>query len=296
MGWPMAAHQARHAQALVWNRTAHKAKAHAEQFGSKAVTLSEAFQTSLIVSCLPTSAEVSQLIEQFLEQTSEQSGQSGQSGQTLGQEPQTPRFWVDCTSGHPAIAQQQREQLLQRNVHFIDAPVSGGTSGAETGTLTVMLGGPSQEIEQIKPRLAFAAKLVHVGPTGAGFAVKAINNTLLASQLVAIAEGLATLGRMDVNLEAALDVINASSGRSNASENLAPQRILTREFPVTFQLGLLAKDTRIATDVVQATKSSAPLLAQSGALTQAAMHYLGPEVDHSALVQLIELMNQQVIK
>ena len=76
-------------------------------------------------------------------------------------------------------------------------------------------------------------------------------------------EGLAALARHDVNVSAALEVINASSGRSNASQNLIPQRVVTREFPCTFALGLLAKDCGIAVDVVNEVGGSAPLLAQT---------------------------------
>ncbi|MEV9317587.1 NAD-binding protein, partial [Klebsiella pneumoniae] len=95
---------------------------------------------------------------------------------------------------------------------------------------------------QVRGDLAFAGKVVHVGGLGTGFAVKAINNTLMAVNMWAAGEGLAALVRSGVDPHAALAVINASSGRSYPTETLIPQRVLTREFPVTFQLGLLAKD------------------------------------------------------
>ena len=106
----------------------------------------------------------------------------------------------------------------------------------------------------------------------------------------------AVLGRAGVNLGAALDVINASSGRSNASENLIPQRVLTREFPATFALGLLAKDAGIATDLTQRVQGSAPVLAQVAALLRAAQHAVGPAEDHTAALKLIEAMNAQEIR
>lgn len=281
MGWHMAAHQARLAQqtgseCLVWNRTASKAEAHAKEFGSRAVTLEQALAAELIISCLPTSHEVGLIVAQC--------------GQHEG-----ASYWLDCSSGHPEQARQQHSDLAQKGVTFLDAPVSGGTNGAEAGELTVMVGGESAEIETIRPLIAFAGKIVHVGPVGAGFAVKAINNALLAAQLWATGEGLSTLGRAGVNMTAALEVINASSGRSNASQNLIPQRVLTREFPVTFQLGLLAKDTRIAVDVAQSSHSSTPVLSQVSALMQAATQQVGAEEDHSAALKLVEMMNQQEI-
>lgn len=179
---------------------------------------------------------------------------------------------------------------------FLDAPVSGGTNGAQAGTLTVMVGGPAAEVDAVRPHLAFAGKIVHVGDTGAGFAVKAINNVLLAVNLWAAGEGLAVLGKHGVDIGAALEVINASSGRSNASENLIGQRVLTREFPVTFALGLLAKDAGIALDVVESVKGSAPVLAQTLGLYRAAAQIIGENEDHSAALKLIERMNAQEIK
>lgn len=284
MGYPMAAHLTRWAQeqggtCLVWNRTPAKAQAHAEQYGSRAaVTLAEVAQAEVIFSCLSTSAEVDEVIEQ------------------LAPRLHSGSYWVDCTSGHPEAAQRQRTRLAERGVSFLDAPVSGGTSGAEAGTLTVMLGGPEAEIEVVRPALAFAGKVVRVGDTGAGFAVKAINNMLLAVNLWAAGEGLAALGRSGVDLHAALSVINASSGRSNASENLIGQRVLTREFPATFALGLLAKDAGIALDVALAAKASTPVLGSVAGLIRAAEHTIGAQQDHTAALKLIEQMNQQELK
>lgn len=283
MGYPMAAHLARQAAAsgdlaLVWNRTEARAQKHAEHYGSEAVSLEEAARADLLFTCLPTSAEVDDLIAAL----------------TPHLRPGT--VWVDCTSGHPDAARRQRERLAALGVKFLDAPVSGGTGGAEAGTLTVMLGGPADEVEAARPHLAFAGKVVRVGETGAGFAVKAINNVLLAVNLWAAGEGLAALGRGGVDLGAALSVINASSGRSNASEHLIPQRVLTREFPATFALGLLAKDAGIALDVVQSAGASAPTLAQVAGLIRAASHVVGPHEDHTAALKLIEQMNRQEIK
>ncbi|MFC5847966.1 NAD(P)-dependent oxidoreductase [Deinococcus petrolearius] len=283
MGAPMAAHLARRAhetggRALVWNRTPGRAEAHATAHGSHAAALEEAAGADLIFTCLPTSAEVDGLIG------------------ALEARLRPGTLWVDCTSGHPEAAPRQRGRLAARGVRFLDAPVSGGTGGAEAGTLTVMVGGPQDEVEAARPHLAFAGPVVRVGDTGAGFAVKAVNNALLAANLWAAGEGLATLVRAGVDAGAALEVINASSGRSNATQTLIPQRVLTREFPATFALGLLAKDAGIALDLVQAGKGSAPVLAQVAGLTRAAAQVVGPEQDHTAALKLVEAFNGVEIK
>lgn len=262
----------------MWNRTAGKAQAHAGQYGSRAVTLPEVAGADVIFSCLPTSAQVDEVL-----------------GALEGQlRPGT--VWVDCTSGHPGAGVRQAARLGEQGVAFLDAPVSGGTAGAEAGTLTVMVGGPAGALESVREELAFAHKVVHVGNVGAGFAVKAINNALLAVNLWAAGEGLAALSRDGVDLGAALEVINASSGRSNASENLIAQRVLSREFPVTFALGLLAKDAGIAADVVRGAGGSAPVLMAVEGLLRAAANLIGPDEDHTAALQLVERMNGTVLR
>ncbi|PTA69819.1 NAD(P)-dependent oxidoreductase [Deinococcus arcticus] len=278
MGFPMAAHLARRAsaqggRALVWNRTAARAADHAARHGSEAVDLGAAAQADVLLTCLPTSAEVDEVLA------------------ALQPHLRPGTVWVDCTSGHPEAAARQRALLAEVGVTFLDAPVSGGTNGAQAGTLTVMVGGDEAALRRVEGELAFAGKVVHVGGSGTGFAVKAVNNALLAVNLWAAGEGLAVLGRAGVDLGAALNVINASSGRSNASENLIGQRVLSREFPATFALGLLAKDAGIAAELTATVKGSAPVLAQVAALMRGAAGVVGPEADHTAALKLIEAMN-----
>ena len=123
MGYPMAAHLSRHAAehggtALVWNRTASKAHKHAAEHGSRVASLTELAQADVILSCLPTSASVDEMI-----------------GRLEGQlRPGT--LWIDCTSGHPDAARTQRARLASHGVRFLDAPVSGGTSGASAASRT----------------------------------------------------------------------------------------------------------------------------------------------------------------
>jgi 3-hydroxyisobutyrate dehydrogenase len=174
-------------------------------------------------------------------------------------------------------------------VAFIDAPVSGGVVGAEKGALTVMVGGDVAVLERVRPVLQhFAAKIVHCGPVGAGDALKSVNNALLATHIWALAEGLIALERAGVAPDVALDVINASSGRSNVSENLFPERVLTRAFPRTFRLALLDKDVGIAAGVARETKTASPVLQLVSELYRAAHTALGEEADHVEVVKFAE--------
>ena len=144
---------------------------------------------------------------------------------------------------------------------FADAPVSGGTNGAEAGTLTVMVGADAPTFERARPVLAaFGRRIEHVGPVGAGDALKAVNNALLALNILAVGEGMAALVKAGVPARRALEVINASSGRSFVSDTLVPERVLTGAWPRTFRLALLDKDVAIATDLLVETGVEGPVL------------------------------------
>lgn len=270
MGFRMAAHLPKHFDTVyVWNRSFNKAEEHAAEYGTQAVTLEQAVQADVIFSCLPTSADVEQLLENF----------PLISGSV----------WVDCTSGVPDSAQKLAAQLAEHGVIFLDAPVSGQTVGAENGTLTVMVGGNAEGYEKALPAMQAFGKLIkHVGESGAGFAVKAVNNMLMAVNLCAVAEGFTTLKAHGVNLHEALDCINASSGKSMVTETVLPQRILNRSFPVTFALPLLAKDTGIAIDLAREAKLSAPVLSLTQNLIQAASDLSDKNSDFSSAVKMYE--------
>ncbi|EEY90617.1 phosphogluconate dehydrogenase (decarboxylating), NAD binding domain protein [Acinetobacter lwoffii SH145] len=270
MGFRMAAHLPKQFDTVyVWNRSFNKAEQHAAEYGTQAVTLEQAVQADVIFSCLPTSADV----ERLLENLPLKSGS----------------VWVDCTSGVPDSAQKLAVQLAEHGVIFLDAPVSGQTIGAENGTLTVMVGGNAEGYEQALPAMQAFGKLIkHVGESGAGFAVKAVNNMLMVVNLCAVAEGFTTLKAHGVNLHEALDCINASSGKSMVTETVLPQRILNRSFPVTFALPLLAKDTGIAIDLAREAKISAPVLSLTQNLIQAASDLSDKNSDFSSAVKMYE--------
>lgn len=196
---------------------------------------------------------------------------------------------VDCTSGDPGTSSRLAETLAERGVAFIDAPVSGGVRGAEEGTLTVMCGGDPAALEKARPVIqAFAGKIVHCGPVGAGDAVKAMNQALLALTIWGTGEALVALAKLGVRPAVALEVINASSGRSNASMNLFPERVLTRAFPRTFRLSLLAKDARIAADIARSERVPAPLTQLAAELCALAQKELSDDADHVEAVKVVE--------
>ena len=258
----------------VWNRTAARADAFAREGGATpAASPADAVRAAdVIVTCLSTSADV----EQVLADAVIAAMRSG-------------ALVLDCTSGDPATSRRLAARLRARGIAFVDAPVSGGVKGAEEGTLTVMCGGEAADVERARPVIeAFGRKIVHCGPTGAGDAVKAMNQALLAITIWGTGEALATLAKSGVSPHVALDVINASSGRSNASMNLFPERVLTRAFPRTFRLALMDKDARIAAQIARDEKVPAPLTQLAADLCTLAHGELGEDADHVEAVKVIE--------
>ena len=277
IGAPMAHHLPAHGfDLIVWNRTRERADQFAKTVRARvAPTPAEAARDAdVVITCLPTSHEVEALLD----------GADGllaglRSGATL----------VDCTSGDPATSRRIAERLRERGVAFIDAPVSGGKRGAEEGTLTVMCGGNAAVVERVRPVLsAFGKNIVHCGEVGAGDMVKAVNQALLAIHIWATGEGLATLAKAGVDTRIALEVINVSSGRSNTSMNLFPERVLSRAFPRTFRLALIDKDLRIAAEMARDAGVPSPLTQLASELFRAARVELGEEADHVEAVRVIE--------
>ena len=285
IGRPMAACLA-HAPGVtlaVWNRTAEKAASFVEEHGARhaASPADAARGADVVITCFPVSADVVSLLD----------GTAGLlAGMTAG------ATLIDCTSGDPATSNAIASRLATLGIGFLDAPVSGGTIAAEKGTLTVMVGGEAALFERVLPVLEiFGQKIVHCGPVGSGDALKAVNNALLAVHIWSLSEGLVALTKAGVDPTAALDVINASSGRSNSSMNLFPERVLTRAFPRTFRLALLDKDVGIAAGVAREQKVPAPLIQLTADLFRIAHTALGEEADHVEAVRIVEQWANQEI-
>jgi len=272
MGRPMAANLADRFPTKVYNRTVDVALSHEQQHGSiAAADIGDLGDVDVVCSCLPTDVEVAAV------------------AQVLGPHLRRGAVWLDHTSGAPAGARDIAAQLREHDVHYLDAPVSGGVDGAEAGRLTVMVGGEAEVLDRVQPVLdVVAAKVVLVGPVGAGMAVKVVSNAMLATNLRSAAEGLVALTRAGVPAATALEVINGANARSFATEVLIPERALTRAFPLTFALGLLAKDVDLAAAVIAETDVDAEILGLTQRLLHEAVDALGPDVDHVELVRVLE--------
>lgn len=276
----MGSHLARHLHAfsqeqwdlpaLVWNRTPEKAQEHAKAHGTQAVSsLAELERCDVLCLCLPTTAHVAEVLNDVLLKADS--------------------LVIDCTSGDPVQTRELAAKLENvRDVHFVDAPVSGGPKGAEAGTVTSMLGGDPADIALASQVCgAWSKKVVHCGPVGAGDATKAINNVMNSAHLLLATEGLLALKKAGVDPATAVEVINASSGASLQVQRL-PDNVLSRKFNYGFALGLMNKDCGIAGDLVAAQTPSASLIPKVVALLGEATERFGADADYTQIAMLLE--------
>jgi 3-hydroxyisobutyrate dehydrogenase len=277
MGFPMAGHLTKEHQVLVWNRTHSVAEEHARKHGSTAAsTLLDGADADVVLTILPTSMEVDEVVH------------------ALAPKLRRGTLWIDATSGDPAASTETAARLAALGIEFVDAPVTGGTPGAEKGTLTVMVGGSENSFRRAEPILRpFAAKIFHCGPVGTGHAIKVVTNTMNAVNIWVAGEALLTLRSLGMDMKLALEVINAGSGRSNASENLVPRRVVEKQWPLTFKLALHDKDIRIANSIVHSRRLFAPVFGLVGQLFTAARHELGEQADYMEVLKFAASLSGQ---
>jgi 3-hydroxyisobutyrate dehydrogenase len=188
---------------------------------------------------------------------------------------------IEMSSSAPAQTRQLAERV-SGHLRVLDAPVSGGVKRAVEGTLTVMAGGSEADLEQATPLLkTMAARVIFCGPVGAGHAMKAINNYVSGAGVVAAVEAV-ILGRaFGIKADRLIDVLNASSGKNNATEVKMKQFILSGTFASGFAMGLMAKDIRTAADLSVSLGLDQPGLRQTADLWDAAAAAIGGAEDHT---------------
>ncbi|MGS2745041.1 NAD(P)-dependent oxidoreductase [Halomonas sp. LS-001] len=154
---------------------------------------------------------------------------------------------IDASTSDPVESRQLAAKVIAAGLKWLDAPVSGGPSGAHAGQLGMLIGGEPQTLEHARPMLeAMTKTITHVGEAGSGHVVKLANNYLCAAHLLTTAEAVAMAQRAGVDPAACLQGINSGSGRSAVSEINFPRWILNQHFDSGFSLGLMRKDLRLA--------------------------------------------------
>lgn len=193
-----------------------------------------ASQSEMVFTCLPTPATV-------------ESVALGPDG--LLTAPPAGLIVVDCSTVNPELSRRLAGAARERGAHFLDAPVSGGTAGAEDATLTVMVGGEPEDFARAIPVLrTVGSNIHHVGPSGAGSTVKIVNQLLTAVNTAAVAEAAVLGVRAGVSPETLFEVIRTSYGGSRMLERALP-RIMERDFTPGGPIDLILKDLDIIDDV-----------------------------------------------
>lgn len=191
---------------------------------------------------------------------------------------------VDMSSSDPAGTRALGLALSKNRVGMIDAPVSGAKFKAKDGTLAIMVGGEKEDFSRVLPVLQkLGNQIFHVGPLGAGHAVKALNNYLGAAGTLAGFEALLIAQAFGLDPVPMLDAINASTGRNSTTARKIPQDVLTGAFASGFKLALMTKDVGIAAELARGLKLKTPFLKETLKHWRAAQKKLPREADHTEI-------------
>lgn len=271
MGLPIAGHLARAGLlAAVWNRSRDKAVAAAREFGVAApATLAElAPACRLIALCVPADADVLELTR------------------AIAVHARAGTIVIDHSTVSSVTAQSAQAILAAAGCAFLDAPVSGGVEGARSGKLSVMVGGDEDVLVRARPALdCYAAKVSHMGATGAGQNSKAVNQVLVAGIAQAVCEGLALSERLGLDPARLLPTLGAGAA-GNWFLDKRGATMLRDEFKVGFKLALLHKDLEIVRDLALAAGTDRSVIEKSLADYALLLAQGHGDEDISALIRL----------
>jgi 3-hydroxyisobutyrate dehydrogenase len=211
---------------------------------------------------------------------------TGEDGVAAGLEPGA--IVIDMSSSSPLGTRRLAQELAERNIILVDAPVSGGVVKAEQGALSIMAGGDEEVVTRCAPLFGAMGKAFHTGISGTGHAMKALNNFLSAGTLALTAEAVLAGERFGLEPERMVEIINASTGRSNSSEHKYPTFVLNRRFNSGFALGLMAKDLRLALELARAGGTASELIQDVSELWSRAEAQLGAAADNTDIVRYLE--------
>lgn len=196
---------------------------------------------------------------------------------------------VDMSSSDPDSTRRLAATLRARSIGMVDAPVSRGVPAAHSGELSIFIGGNAEDVARIRPLLAcLGTDLFHVGAVGSGHAAKALNNLLNATTLLSACEILLGAQRSGLNIDRFVEAVNASSGRSYATEVKFPRHILPRSFDSGFTTALMAKDVALGARILERLRVSAAVSATVDEGWQRAVQVLGGDEDHTRIIELLE--------
>ncbi|WP_257351125.1 NAD(P)-dependent oxidoreductase [Pseudalkalibacillus decolorationis] len=212
----------------------------------------------------------------------------GEEGLIFGLKPNS--VLIDMTSSTPEVTKEISTVLEKHGIKMLDAPISGGVKRAEEGDLAVMVGGEESVLSEVLPFLEdIGSKITHVGESGAGHAIKALNNLISATTLSITLEALAVGIKYGLDPYKMLNVINNSTGKNNSSENKVAQQILSGKYEVGFSLDLMYKDLTTAIELSKRVQVPASVSSSVFQLWKyASLQGNGEIIDHTAIAKVIE--------
>jgi len=270
MGHPMGANLLKAGHELtVWNRTASRGDDLVAQGAKRAATPREVAAASEVVLTIVSDPPA---VESVL---------WGETGVFAGL--RRGSVMIESSTVSPGLEKRAAAAAAERGAEFLEAPVTGGTWGAEKGELVFMVGGEASTLKRVEPVLgAMGKRWFHLGPVGAGQTVKLAMNLLLDVQVEAFAEALALVTRAGVPGQSLFDVMQSSMGRSGVLD-LKGANMLKGEYKPSFPLRLMHKDLGLALDLANQLGVPLPAAAASREVLNAVKGAMTEDVDFSAL-------------
>jgi 3-hydroxyisobutyrate dehydrogenase-like beta-hydroxyacid dehydrogenase len=197
--------------------------------------------------------------------------------------------YVDLSTVGSQTAVRIHDRLAERGIVAIDSPVSGGVSGAENGSLAVMVSGPRSEFDVVRTTLEAIGRPLYIGEKpGSAQTMKLANNILAANVLVATAEVIVMGVKSGLDAGVMIDVLNAGSGATSASRDKFPRAILPRTFDYGFATGLMVKDVRLYLEEAKALGAPTNVAETIAALWETAARDQGPDSDFTTVIKPFE--------
>ena len=278
MGGAMAANLARAGfPVTAWNRSPGRAPDLVESGITMAATPAiAAAAASIVVICVSDTPDVEAVL-------------FGPDGVVEGARPGT--LVIDCSTIAPSGSWGFAARLAERGLSMIDAPVSGGSEGARNATLTIFVGGDAVDVERARPVLAAMGRsITHVGPIGAGQAVKAVNQVILAGAYLGVAEGIVLAIKAGLDVEQIVSALGGGAAQSWVLENRSG-RMVDNDYPLGFKVSLHRKDLGIALDLAAQVGAVLPVSALAAQLETGLIAQGHGDDDVSAVARAIRALS-----
>ena len=274
MGAAMAANLARAGYRLtVWNRTPGRAGLAVSLGAAEVPSLADvAAAADIVVVCVSDTPDVEAVL-------------FGEGGLAAGLAEGS--LLIDCSTIAPGASREFAARLAQAGVGFVDAPVSGGSEGAQKGTLTIMVGGSEEDVARARPVLeAMGTTITHMGPSGAGQATKAVNQVILAGVYLGVAEGMVLAMKSGLDATQVAQALGGGAAGSWVLQNRSG-RMIDDDYPLGFRIALHLKDLTIALELAREVGAALPITAMASQIESGLVARGHGDDDNSALARAI---------